>query len=39
MDELMEGKVSAENWVKMCDELGITDLALALPAESAPTKS
>jgi heat shock protein HtpX len=39
MDELMEGKVSAENWVKMCDELGITDLALALPAKSAPTKS
>jgi hypothetical protein len=39
MDELMEGKVSAENWVKMCNELGITDLALALPAESAPTKS
>lgn len=39
MDEFVEGKVSPENWVKMCDELGITDLALALPTESAPTIS
>jgi len=39
MDELVEGTVSPENWVKMCDELGITDLALALPTESAPTSS
>jgi len=39
MDELVEGTVSPENWVKMCDEFGITDLALALPTESAPTSS
>ena len=39
MDELVEGKVLPENWVKMCDELGITDLALALPTENAPTSS
>src|SRR3984957_4959840 len=39
MDELVEGKISPENWVKMCDERGITDLALDLPAESAPTRS
>jgi hypothetical protein len=39
MEELVEGKVAPENWVKMCDELGITDLALALPTESAPTSS
>ncbi|HZV87399.1 MAG TPA: M48 family metallopeptidase [Candidatus Binatus sp.] len=39
MDELVEGKVSPENWVKMCDELGITDLALALPTESGQAGS
>jgi Zn-dependent protease with chaperone function len=39
MEELVEGKISPENWVKMCDELGITDLALALPTESTPTSS
>jgi len=35
LDELVAGEVSPENWVKMCDELGIADLALALPTESA----
>jgi heat shock protein HtpX len=35
MDELVEGKVSPEEWMKMCDELGIADLALALPTGSA----
>jgi hypothetical protein len=35
MDELVEGKVSPEAWSKMCDELGIADLALALPTGSA----
>ncbi len=39
MDDLMKGKVSPENWVKMCDELGNADLALALPTENAPTSS
>ena len=39
MDELAAGEVSPENWVKMCDELGITDLALALPTETVPTSS
>jgi heat shock protein HtpX len=34
MDELVEGKVSPEQWRKMCDELGIADLALALPTGS-----
>jgi heat shock protein HtpX len=35
IEELVEGKVSAEEWVKMCEELGIADLSLALPTESA----
>jgi Zn-dependent protease with chaperone function len=39
MDELTEGKISAESWAKMCDELGITEVGLALPAESAPTSA
>ena len=34
MDELVGGKVSAEEWRKTCDELGIADLALALPIGS-----
>ncbi|MHB8503595.1 MAG: M48 family metallopeptidase [Candidatus Acidiferrales bacterium] len=36
MEELVEGNVSPENWAKMCDELGITNLALALPTKGAP---
>jgi heat shock protein HtpX len=32
MDELIGGQISPEEWAKMCDELGITDLALTLPA-------
>jgi len=39
MDELVEGKVSPEEWRKMCDELGIRDLALALPTGSAPVSA
>jgi hypothetical protein len=35
LDELVEGKLSPEEWRKMCDELGIADLALALPTGSA----
>jgi Zn-dependent protease with chaperone function len=35
IEELAEGKVSAEEWAKMCEELGIADLSLALPTESA----
>jgi hypothetical protein len=34
MDELVEGKASPEEWMKTCNELGIADLALALPTES-----
>jgi|HubBroStandDraft_6_1064221.scaffolds.fasta_scaffold04678_2 heat shock protein HtpX len=34
MDELVEGKASPEEWMKTCNELGIADLALALPIES-----
>jgi heat shock protein HtpX len=34
MDELVEGKASPEEWMKTCHELGIADLALALPIES-----
>jgi heat shock protein HtpX len=34
MDELLGGKVPAEEWRKTCDELGIADLALALPIGS-----
>jgi heat shock protein HtpX len=36
MEELAEGKISPEEWRKMCGELGITDLSLALPTGSAP---
>lgn len=39
VDELREGKVSAEDWAKMCEELMITDLSLALPTESVPAPS
>jgi heat shock protein HtpX len=35
VDELVEGKVSPEEWRRMCDEWGIADLALALPTGSA----
>jgi heat shock protein HtpX len=35
LDELVEGKLSPEEWRKMCDELRIADLALALPTGSA----
>jgi hypothetical protein len=35
IEELAEGKVSAEEWAKMCEESGIADLSLALPTESA----
>ena len=39
VDELIGGKVSAEEWVKMCEEFGIMDVGLALPTESAPTST
>lgn len=39
IDELAEGKISPEEWARMCEKLGITDLPLTLAAEStsAPT--
>jgi hypothetical protein len=39
IDELMEGKVSAEKWAKVCEELGIMDLRLAGATESAPAST
>jgi heat shock protein HtpX len=35
VQELAAGTVSAENWAKTCAELGITDVSLGLPTESA----
>src|SRR5580704_5970173 len=34
LDELVEGKLSPEEWRKMCDELGIADLELTFTAGS-----
>jgi heat shock protein HtpX len=34
IEELVEGKISPENWVKMCEELGIADLELTFTAGS-----
>jgi heat shock protein HtpX len=34
MEELLEGKVSAEGWAEMCREFGITDLELTFMAGS-----
>jgi hypothetical protein len=39
MDELIEGKTTAEGWAGMCKELGIADLELTFAAGSAPTSS
>jgi hypothetical protein len=37
IEELVEGKISPENWVKMCNEFGIADMELTFTAGSAPT--
>lgn len=37
MEELMDGKIAAAGWAEMCNELGITDLDLALPTGEAAT--
>jgi Zn-dependent protease with chaperone function len=38
-EELISGKVSPEQWLKMCNELGFADLPLSLGASPSPTKS
>jgi Zn-dependent protease with chaperone function len=37
IEELAGGKISPENWVKMCEEFGIADLELTFTAGSGPT--
>jgi heat shock protein HtpX len=36
MDELIEGKITAEGWAEMCREFGVADLELTFVAGSAP---
>jgi hypothetical protein len=35
IEELSEGKISPENWMKMCEEFGIVDLELTFTAGGA----
>ena len=39
VQELAAGKISADDWAKRCSELGITDVSLELPTETAATGS
>jgi hypothetical protein len=37
IEELANGKISPENWMKMCEQFGIADLELTFTAGSGPT--
>lgn len=39
VNELFTGKVSAEDWTKMCNELGIGEMAIGRPGGNAPASA